>query len=222
VRLIRSKGVGVYFVTQNPLDVPDKVGAQLGNRVQHALRAFTPREQKAVKAAAETFRPNAKFRTADVITNLGVGEALVSVLEGKGAPSIVERTLIAPPGGRVGPITPEERRALMRESPFRTKYTETLDRESAFEMLAKRAETSAKAAEEAQAGSGGFLDDMLGGLLGGGSAKTTGKPKGRQPQSVTEKVVTSAARSMANTVGRQIGTAIVRGVLGSLLGGGRR
>jgi DNA helicase HerA-like ATPase len=222
VRLIRSKGVGVYFVTQNPLDVPDKVGAQLGNRVQHALRAFTPREQKAVKAAAETFRVNPKFRTADVITNLGVGEALVSVLEGKGAPSIVERTLIAPPGGRVGPITPEERRALMRESPFRTKYTETLDRESAFEMLAKRAETSAKAAEEAQAGSGGFLDDMLGGLLGGGGAKTTGKPKGRQPQSVTEKVVTSAARSMANTVGRQIGTAIVRGVLGSLLGGGRR
>ncbi len=105
VRLIRSKGVGVYFVTQNPLDVPDKVGAQLGNRVQHALRAFTPREQKAVKAAAETFRPNPKFKTADVITNLGVGEALVSVLEGKGAPSMVERTLVAPPGGRVGPIT---------------------------------------------------------------------------------------------------------------------
>ncbi|MFY8113340.1 MAG: helicase HerA-like domain-containing protein, partial [Rhabdaerophilum sp.] len=219
VRLIRSKGVGVYFVTQNPLDVPDKVGAQLGNRVQHALRAFTPREQKAVKAAAETFRANPKFRTADVITQLGVGEALVSVLEGKGAPSMVERTLVAPPGGRVGPITPEERKALMRESPVRNKYTETVDRESAFEMLAKRAEASAKAAEEEQAGSGGILGNVLGGILGGGS--TAGKPKGRQPQSMTEKIVTSAARSVATSVGRQIGTAIVRGVLGSLLGGRR-
>ncbi|MCZ8182128.1 MAG: DUF853 family protein [Beijerinckiaceae bacterium] len=220
VRLIRSKGVGVYFVTQNPLDVPDKVGAQLGNRVQHALRAFTPREQKAVKAAAETFRANPKFRTADVITQLGVGEALVSVLEGKGAPSMVERTLVAPPGGRVGPITPEERKALMRESPFRNKYTETLDRESAFEMLATKAEASAKAAEEEQAGSGGIFGNVLGGILGGGSS-TAGKPKGRQPQSMTEKIVTSAARSVATSVGRQIGTAIVRGVLGSLLGGKR-
>ncbi|MCZ8375083.1 MAG: DUF853 family protein [Beijerinckiaceae bacterium] len=220
VRLIRSKGVGVYFVTQNPLDVPDKVGAQLGNRVQHALRAFTPREQKAVKAAAETFRANPKFRTADVITNLGVGEALVSVLEGKGAPSMVERTLVAPPGGRVGPVTPEERKALMRESPFRNKYTETIDRESAFEMLAKKAEASAKAAEEEQAGSGGILGNVLGGILGGGGS-TAGKPKGRQPQSMTEKIVTSAARSVATSVGRQIGTAIVRGVLGSLLGGRR-
>ncbi len=223
VRLIRSKGVGVYFVTQNPLDVPDKVGAQLGNRVQHALRAFTPREQKAVKAAAETFRPNPKFKTADVITQLGVGEALVSVLEGKGAPSMVERTLVAPPGGRVGPLTPEERKALMRESPFRSKYTETVDRESAFELLVKRAEESAKAAEEAEKGSGGFLDNMLGGILGGGSSTggTAGKGKGRAPQSMTEKIVTSAARSVATSVGRQIGTAIVRGVLGGLFGGRR-
>ena len=219
VRLIRSKGVGVYFVTQNPLDVPDKVGAQLGNRIQHALRAFTPREQKAVKAAAETFRANPKFSTAAVITNLGVGEALVSVLEGKGAPSIVERTLIAPPGGRVGPITPEERKALMRESTFLTKYTATLDRESAFEMLAKRAEEAAKPAE------GGGITGWLGGLLGGGdAAPTTGgraAPRGRVTQSIGEKVATSVARSVATSITRQITTAIVRGVLGSLTGGRR-
>jgi uncharacterized protein len=216
VRLIRSKGVGVYFVTQNPLDVPDKVGAQLGNRVQHALRAFTPREQKAVKAAATTFRPNPKFSTADVITNLGVGEALVSVLEGKGAPSIVERTLIAPPGGRVGPITDAERKALMRESAFGEKYTTTIDRESASELLARRAEETTKAAEEAQSGGGG-IGGWIGGMLGGGASAG----KGRQPQSMAEKIATSAARSVASSVGRQIGTAIVRGVLGSLLGGRR-
>ncbi|OYU48998.1 MAG: ATPase [Rhizobiales bacterium PAR1] len=219
VRLIRSKGVGVYFVTQNPLDVPDKVGAQLGNRIQHALRAFTPREQKAVKAAAETFRANPKFSTADVITNLGVGEALVSTLQDKGSPSIVQKTLIAPPGGRVGPITPDERKSLIAESPFRTKYTETIDRESAFEMLAKRAEEAAKPAE------GGGIGGWLGGLLGGGdAAPTTGgraAPKGRVQQSLGEKIATSAARSVATSVGRQIGTAIVRGVLGSLLGGRR-
>ncbi|MFN7322084.1 MAG: helicase HerA-like domain-containing protein, partial [Methylobacterium sp.] len=218
VRLIRSKGVGVYFVTQNPLDVPDKVGAQLGNRVQHALRAFTPREQKALKAAAETFRPNPKFRTAEVITNLGVGEALVSVLEGKGAPSMVERTLVAPPGGRVGPITPQERAALMRESPFRNKYTETADRESAFEMLAAKAEAAARAAQ----GGGGLFDNVLGGLFGGSAPAPAPTGRGRaapRPQpSMAEKIATSAARSVANTVGRQIGTAIVRGVLGSLLG----
>ncbi|MBN8532701.1 MAG: DUF853 family protein [Rhizobiales bacterium] len=219
VRLIRSKGVGVYFVTQNPLDVPDKVGAQLGNRVQHALRAFTPREQKAVKAAAETFRPNPKFKTAEVITNLGVGEALVSVLEGKGAPSIVERTLVAPPGGRVGPVTPQERAALMKESPFRNKYTETVDRESAFEMLAGRAEAAAKEAE-----SSGGIGGWLGGMLGGGSAPAPtgrGRAAPRPQQSMAEKIATSAARSVATSVGRQIGTAIVRGVLGSLLGGRR-
>ncbi|KAF0227787.1 MAG: hypothetical protein FD175_2493 [Beijerinckiaceae bacterium] len=220
VRLIRSKGVGVYFVTQNPLDVPDKVGAQLGNRIQHALRAFTPREQKAVKAAAETFRANPKFSTASVITNLGVGEALVSVLEGKGAPSIVEKTLIAPPGGRVGPITPEERKALMRESAFGGKYDKTVDRESASEMLAARAEAASKPAE------GGGIGGWLGGILGGGNdaAPTTGgraAPKGRPTQSLGEKVATSVARSVASSVGRQIGTAIVRGVLGSLLGGRR-
>jgi len=217
VRLIRSKGVGVYFVTQNPLDVPDKVGAQLGNRIQHALRAFTPREQKAVKAAAETFRANPGFSTSDVITKLNVGEALVSVLEGKGSPSMVERTWIAPPAGRVGPITPEERKALMRESPIRDRYTTTIDRESAAEMLAARAEKAAEAAS-----GGGGIGGMLGGLFGGGSAAPTGgRGAAKTTPSLAEKIATSAARSVASSVGRQVGAAIVRGVLGSLLGGRR-
>src|SRR5215213_4968362 len=135
VRLIRSKGVGVYFVTQNPLDVPDKVLAQLGNRVQHALRAFTPRDQRAVKAAAETFRPNPNLDTAQVITQLGKGEALVSFLEGNGTPSMVERTLIAPPAARIGPVTPQERKAVIAQSPIRGRYDQTIDPDSAYEKL---------------------------------------------------------------------------------------
>ena len=138
VRLIRSKGVGVYFVTQNPLDVPDKVLAQLGNRVQHALRAFTPRDQKAVRAAAETFRPNPKLNTEKVITELGKGEALVSFLEGNGTPSMVERALIAPPTARIGPVTPAERKAVIAKSPIRGKYDQTIDPESAYEILQRR------------------------------------------------------------------------------------
>lgn len=219
VRLIRSKGVGVYFVTQNPLDVPDKVGAQLGNRIQHALRAFTPREQKAVKAAAETFRANPKFATSAVITNLGVGEALVSVLEGKGAPSIVQKTLIAPPGARVGPITPDERKALMQESALKSKYTTTIDRESAFEMLAKRAEEAAKAAS----GGGGFFGNVMGGIFGQDAAPSgRATPRGRAaPQSMGAKIATSVARSVATSITRQVTTAIVRGVLGGIMGGRR-
>ena len=138
VRLIRSKGVGVYFVTQNPIDVPDKVLAQLGNRVQHALRAFTPRDQKAVAAAAQTFRPNPKLDTAKVIMELGKGEALVSFLEGNGTPAMVERVMIRPPTARIGPITPEERKAIMDKSPVKGKYDTTIDAESAYEMLQKR------------------------------------------------------------------------------------
>ena len=138
VRLIRSKGVGVYFVTQNPLDVPDKVLAQLGNRVQHALRAFTPRDQKAVRAAAETFRPNPKLDTAQVITELGKGEALVSFLEGNGTPSMVERALIAPPSARIGPVTPEERKTVIGRSPVRGRYDQSIDPESAYEILQRR------------------------------------------------------------------------------------
>lgn len=162
VRLIRSKGVGVYFVTQNPLDVPDSVSAQLGNRVQHALRAFTPREQRAVRAAAETFRPNPELETKDVIMELGVGEALVSTLEDKGTPSIVQRTLVRPPSSRLGPLTVEERKAVIADSPIGTMYDETKDRESAYEILkAQRAEREAreKAAQEAGAAGNPMHDE---------------------------------------------------------------
>ena len=141
VRLIRSKGVGVYFVTQNPLDVPDKVLAQLGNRVQHALRAFTPRDQKAVRAAAETFRANPKLDTAKVIMELGKGEALVSFLEGNGTPEMVERCMVRPPSGRIGPISDEERKALIAKSPVQGKYDQAIDRESAYEVLQKRTQS---------------------------------------------------------------------------------
>jgi uncharacterized protein len=219
VRLIRSKGVGVYFVTQNPLDIPDTVAAQLGNRVQHALRAFTPRDQRAVKAAAETFRQNPTIKTAEAITQLAVGEALVSSLEGKGTPSMVERTLIRPPSAQVGPITPQERARIIALSSLGSKYDAVIDRESAFEVLQKRAQEAAEAAASANSGLGG----LLGGLFGGSSpAPTTGrKPAGRQPKTVTEQIITSATRSITSSVGRQIGNALVRGVLGGLLGGRR-
>ncbi|MBB3769762.1 hypothetical protein FHS55_000348 [Angulomicrobium tetraedrale] len=216
VRLIRSKGVGVYFVTQNPLDVPESVLAQLGNRVQHALRAFTPRDQKAVKAAADTFRPNPRLNTAQVITELGKGEALVSMLEGNGTPSIVERTLIAPPAGRVGPITPELRKVAIANSPVRGRYDETLDRESAYEMLAKRAagdapeeappapgrgDTAAPAPTQADAaGGGGWISDVLGGLFGGGRTRgrmTIGEQVARQ---VTREVVNQATKAILRNV----------------------
>src|SRR5712672_4096668 len=157
VRLIRSKGVGVYFVTQNPLDVPDKVLAQLGNRVQHALRAFTPRDQKAVRAAAETFRPNPKLDTAKVIMELGKGEALVSFQEGNGVPAMVERVMIRPPTGRIGPVTPEERKAIMDASPVKGKYDTAVDAESAYEILQKRLAGSAVA--DGAAG-GGILGQL--------------------------------------------------------------
>src|ERR1700757_3853211 len=156
VRLIRSKGVGVYFVTQNPIDVPDKVLAQLGNRVQHALRAFKPRDQKAVRAAAETFRPNPKLDTAKVIMELGKGEALVSFLEGNGTPSMVDRALIRPPSARIGPITPEERKAIMDASPVKGKYDTAIDAESAYEILLKRVAGNAAHADEA-GGAGGDI-----------------------------------------------------------------
>lgn len=230
VRLIRSKGVGVYFVTQNPLDVPETVLAQLGNRVQHALRAYTPREQKAVKTAAETFRPNPAFDCATVITTLGTGEALVSTLEGKGAPSIVERTLIRPPASRLGPITEAERQSIMNVSPVAGLYDKDLDRESAFEILAARAEKAAeaeaarKAAEERAAR--GAEDNSAGGRwkLPGFEERapkdtretTTRKTSGYQRETVIEAAMKSAARSISSQVANQIGRALVRGILGSL------
>jgi DNA helicase HerA-like ATPase len=222
VRLIRSKGVGVYFVTQNPLDVPDRVLSQLGNRVQHALRAFTPRDQKAVKAAAETFRQNPTLDTATVITELGKGEALVSFLEDNGVPGIVERALIVPPAGRVGPVTPQERRAVLAASPLRGKYDTMVDRDSAFEVLQRKAEEARAAAEQAQreeeqAGSGSILDSVLGSVLGGAAGQPR-TPSGRRStrMTTTEVVVRTVARSMASTAGRQIANAILRGVLGGL------
>jgi len=215
VRLIRSKGVGVYFVTQNPLDIPDTVLGQLGNRVQHALRAFTPRDQKAVKAAAETMRPNPKLDTERVITELGVGEALVSLLDEKGRPSVVERAYILPPASRIGPATADELAAVRAASLVAGVYEQTVDRESAYERLKGRAAASTaapgKPAGEAPAAGGGWMDsikDSLGGLMTGTGRK----------DSVLEAATKSAARSIGSTVGREI----VRGVLGSLLGGGKR
>jgi DNA helicase HerA-like ATPase len=210
VRLVRSKGVGVFFVTQNPLDVPDIVLGQLGNRVQHALRAFTPRDQKAVKAAAETMRANPKLDTEKTITELGVGEALISFLDEKGRPSVVERAYVLPPASRIGPITPDERKAAMASSPVKGTYDKAVDRESAYEKLANRAAVSA-GASDASGGGGGFMDSLkgsLGGLMTGSGRK----------DSLVEAMAKSAVRTMGSTVGREI----VRGVLGSLLGGRRR
>ena len=222
VRLIRSKGVGVYFVTQNPLDVPETVLAQLGNRVQHALRAYTPREQKAVKTAASTFRPNPAFDCATAITALGTGEALVSMLEGKGAPSMVERTLIRPPSARLGPLTDAERQMLIFNSPLAGHYDEDLDRESAFEMLAERAQKAASAAAEA-ARQQEEEDDSAAGRWslpgfdnGSKDDAPAQKPRSRSSGYQRETVVEAAMKSVARTVATQVGRALVRGILGSL------
>ncbi|MCG5479479.1 helicase HerA-like C-terminal domain-containing protein [Sinorhizobium alkalisoli] len=221
VRLIRSKGVGVYFVTQNPLDVPETVLAQLGNRVQHALRAYTPREQKAVKTAADTFRPNPDFDCATVITTLGTGEALVSTLEGKGSPSVVERTLIRPPSSRLGPLTEAERQNTLNVSPVRGLYDEDFDRESAYEILAERTAKAAEAARQAEeqaaeAPSGrsrwtlpGFGDDT-------DEASSGRRARPRSSGYQRETIVEAALKSVARTVATQVGRAIVRGILGSL------
>jgi DNA helicase HerA-like ATPase len=213
VRLIRSKGVGVYFVTQNPLDIPDTVLAQLGNRIQHALRAYTPREQKAVQTAAETFRPNPDFDCAKAITQLGVGEALVSTLGEKAVPSVVQRTLIRPPSSRIGPITNAERKKVMDESPVSGQYDKTVDRESAFEMLQKKAGAAADAADAAERSgdaprggqsSGGSVWGEVGDILVGSG--------GSRRQSVAE----AAMKSVVRSVGSSLGRALVRGILGGL------
>ncbi|APO73939.1 nucleotide triphosphate hydrolase protein [Rhizobium etli 8C-3] len=225
VRLIRSKGVGVYFVTQNPLDVPETVLAQLGNRVQHALRAYSPREQKAVRTAADTFRPNPAFDCATVITNLGTGEALVSTLETKGAPSIVERTLIRPPSGRVGPVTEAERRQIMDRSPVLGIYDEDVDRDSAFEMLAARARKAAEAeaakraqeeAEAQQTSAGTASGWTLPGFGSDDEQPSRSQSRGRSSGYQRETVVEAAMKSVARTVATQVGRALVRGILGSL------
>ncbi|MDR6815401.1 DNA helicase HerA-like ATPase [Neorhizobium sp. 2083] len=224
VRLIRSKGVGVYFVTQNPLDVPETVLAQLGNRVQHALRAYTPREQKAVKTAADTFRPNPDFDCATAITNLGTGEALVSTLEGKGAPSIVERTLVRPPSGRIGPLSDQERQTIMDKSPVLGVYDEDLDRESAFEILAGRAKQAAdaaaakKAQDELQAAPPAGSGETTGWTLPGFGDKDDDRDRAQPRRSgyQRETIIEAAMKSVTRTVATQVGRAIVRGILGSL------
>ena len=231
VRLVRSKGVGVYFVTQNPLDIPETVLGQLGNRVQHALRAFTPRDQKAVKSAAETMRPNPKVDIAAAITELGVGEALVSLLDAKGRPSVTERVYVLPPGSQIGPITEAQRQRLRAESLVAGVYEKAVDRESAYEKLKGRAATSADAGESlrGQAGqsmadgaraavqeeAGGGLTGMLGGALGEMLFGSTG-PRGAKRDGLVQTMAKSAVRQVGSSVGREI----VRGVLGSLLGGG--
>ncbi|HQL43228.1 MAG TPA: DUF853 domain-containing protein [Spirochaetota bacterium] len=197
VRLIRSKGVGVYFITQNPADIPQTVLGQLGNRVQHALRAFTPNDQKAVKAIAQTFRENSKLDVEKVIVELEVGEALVSFLDEDGKPEIVERAFIVPPKGQIGPITPQERNEIIDSSPVKGIYDKTIDRESAYEMLKTRAQKVVEATHE--------KEDI------------PEQKAGRKSDTVVEAMMKSAARSIGSSVGRQI----VRGILGSLLGGKR-
>lgn len=225
VRLIRSKGVGVYFVTQNPLDVPDRVLGQLGNRVQHALRAFTPRDQKAVAAAAETFRPNPKLDTAKVIMELGKGEALVSFLEGNGTPAMVERVLVRPPSARIGPVTPEERKAIMDASPIKGKYDTEIDAESAYEMLQKRIAGTAATTESSSGGMLGKIGDIAATIFGTNVKRgrlSTGQLIARNiARSVTDKVVGGVAadlgKDVGGSLGGSIGRSLVRGALGGLL-----
>lgn len=190
VRLIRSKGVGVYFITQNPLDVPEKILGQLGNRVQHALRAFTPKDQKSVKAAAETFRVKQGLDVASVITELAVGEALVSTLVEGGIPSPVERAKVCPPKSRMGTITPEERQAVMARSPFKNHYDQVVDRESAYEKLQMRTQKP--------------------------NAEAAPRKSAKEPESVWEMATKSAVRAASSQVGRKIGQTLLRGILGSL------
>jgi hypothetical protein len=241
VRLIRSKGVGVYFVTQNPLDVPDKILGQLGNRMQHALRAFTPRDQKAVAAAADTFRPNPKLNTAQVITQLGKGEALVSFLEGNGTPTMVDRVLVRPPSARIGPVTPEERQAVIDKSPLKGKYDSAVDPNSAYEILQQRLAsggalpppgagapgapaTPGQAPE--QAGVFRRIGQWLAALFGigrpHGTRLTTSQLVARSvARAVAVGVATQVANELAKSTGSKsagtIGKAVVRGALGGVM-----
>ena len=219
VRLVRSKGVGVYFVTQNPLDIPDSVLAQLGNRVQHALRAFTPRDQKAVKATAQTMRQKPGLDIETAITELAVGEALISLLDEKGRPTVTERVFVLPPGSQIGPILPAQRQALLANSLVAGVYEKTVDRESAYEKIKGRAEVAAtEAATSPNGGAAG--QSASGGMLGGLNDMlfgTTG-PRGAKHDGLAQSMAKSAVRTMGSAVGREI----IRGVLGSIFGGKRR
>ena len=223
VRLIRSKGVGVYFCSQFPDDVPDNILGQLGNRVQHALRAFTPRDQKAVKTAAETLRANPAFDAAAAITELGVGEALLSFLDEKGRPNVVERAFVLPPASRIGPLAAEERQAVIKASLVYGVYENQLDRESAYEKLkgnaaaARQGQNQAQmpsSAPEAVAQGGGWLDGL--GEVFGGRPSSGGRARGG------DSIMEAAAKSAARAIGSQVGREIIRGVLGSILGGSSR
>ena len=220
MRLVRSKGVGVYFVTQNPLDIPDTVLAQLGNRVQHALRAFTPRDQKAVKAAASTMRQKPGLDIETAITELAVGEALVSFLDEKGRPSVTERVFVLPPGSQLGPITADQRKALIANSLVAGVYEKAVHRESAYEKLKGRAESAPgappatpaggkPAAEASGSGMGGMLNDMLFGTTG---------PRGAKHDGLVQTMAKSAVRTMGTSVGKEI----LRGVLGGIFGSKKR
>ena len=211
VRLIRSKGVGVYFVTQNPADIPEKVLAQLGNRVQHALRAYTPQEQKGVKAAATSFRVNPKLKTEKVITELGVGEALISMLDEKGVPSIVDRAFVVPPVGHIGPITLEQRQQLIAGSLVAGVYEQAVDRESAYEKITAVQQAKQAADEQIEAAKSAAKEEAQ-------KAKAE-RAAAREPDSIWESIGKSAARSASSSIGRQVGDKLLRGVLGSLLGG---
>jgi uncharacterized protein len=228
VRLVRSKGVGVYFVTQNPLDIPDSVLAQLGNRVQHALRAYTPRDQKAVKATAQTMRQKPGLDIETAITELAVGEALLSFLDAKGRPSITERAFVIPPGSQIGPITPEQRKALIAGSVVAGAYEKTTDRESAYEKLKgrtvsaqdKAAPTGKPVPEQGGAASAGSPASAGGGILDGLGGVLFGKtgPRGGHHEGLAESMAKSAVRSIGSAVGREI----IRGVLGGIMGSKRR
>jgi len=227
VRLIRSKAVGVYFVTQNPIDVPDKILGQLGNRVQHALRAFTPRDQKAVAGRGADVSAQSKLDTARVIMELAKGEALVSFLEGGGTPSMVERVMIRPPSARIGPITPEERKAIINASPVKGKYDTAVDAESAYEMLQKRVAGTAATADHLEAGGGilGQIGAIVGTIFGTNVSRgrmSTGQVIARSvTRSVTNKVVggvvADLGKSVGGSLGGSVGRALVRGALGGLL-----
>ena len=206
VRLIRSKGVGVYFITQNPMDLPEAVLGQLGLKVQHALRAFTPKDQKSIRAVAASFVPNPQFHTADRVTALGIGEALVSVMGDDGRPHPVQQTLIAPPEGRMGPLSEDERATIMQRSPMRGRYDASMDRQSAYEMLKQRAEA-------AQASETQRLSELESEKMQRQAQRRQSSGGGRR-QTVGEAMIKSAARSIGSSIGRQI----IRGVLGSIFG----
>jgi DNA helicase HerA-like ATPase len=222
VRLVRSKGVGVYFVTQNPRDVPDNVLGQLGNRVQHALRAFTPRDQKAVQTAADTFRPNPEINTAQAIMELGVGEALVSCLDEKGQPQIVERAFIVPPSSQLGPISPQQRQQIMANSIVAGVYDKVVDRESAYEKLTQAVQQAPASAPQQQPSGGGFWESIFGGSSPTPAPMPRSSRGGRVPDSMATIATKSIVRSVSSAIGSSLGRQVIRGVMGSIFGGGRR